>query len=229
MTEAADPAAEGPPAGAPAGKLPATEPPSEGAQADDPRADDPQAHDAQPVDPPAARTPRWRLVAALTLPLVAVVAIIVGARLAGTSAVGPVGPLAVPGTDQPGAASASCKDLMSALPETLGGAERRTLAAPVDGVAAWGEPAVILRCGVPTPAELTCSASLQGVDTVDWLQLQGSGDSTYLAADRPVRVALTLPDGSGTAAIQEISRVVAGTIPERPVCDKGALLPTVDK
>ncbi len=177
----------------------------------------------------AERTPRWRIVAALTLPLVAVLAIVVGARLAASSAPGPAGPLAVPGTDQPGAASASCKDLMSALPDTLAGAQRRTLVVPVEGVAAWGDPAVILRCGVPTPAELTCSAALQGVDTVDWLQLQGSGETTYLAADRPVRVAITLPDGSGTAAIQELSRVVAGTVTERPVCENGTLLPTVER
>lgn len=184
---------------------------------------------ADPGAPAAERTPRWRIGAALALPLVAVVAIIVGARLAGSSASGPAGPLAVPGADQPGAAAASCKDLMSALPDTLGGAQRRTLVMPVDGVAAWGDPAVILRCGVPTPAELTCSASLQGVDTVDWLQLQGTGETTYLAADRPVRVALTMPDGSGTAAIQEISRVIAGTVAKRPVCEKGMLLPTVGK
>ena len=51
------------------------------------------------------------------------------------------------------------------------------------------------------------------------------GETTYLAADRPVRIALTVPDGSGTAAIQDVSRIIAGTTPRQPVCTNGTLTP----
>jgi len=155
-----------------------------------------------------------------------VAAIVVGAKGAGGS--GSVGPLAVATVDAPGAASTACGDLLSALPDKIGDAQRRDLAGPADGtagVAAWGDPAVILRCGIGTPAELTCSAALQGVDTVDWVQISGTGQTTYVVADRPVRVALTVPDGAGTAAIQEISRVIAGVLPEHGVCADGVLVP----
>ncbi len=40
-----------------------------------------------------------------------------------------------------------------------------------------------------------------------------------------MRIALTVPDGSGTAAIQDVSRIIAGTTPQQPVCTNGALTP----
>ncbi len=51
---------------------------------------------------------------------------------------------------------------MSALPDGLAGAARRTLKGGT-AVAAWGDPAVILRCGIETPEELTCSANITTV------------------------------------------------------------------
>ena len=41
---------------------------------------------------------------------------------------------------------------------------------------------VILRCGIPTPQELTCAAVIQEVDGVAWLPLVGTGATTYLAS-----------------------------------------------
>ena len=58
-----------------------------------------------------------------------------------------------------------------------------------------------------------------------WLPIDGAGATTYLAVDRPVRVALTVPDGTGTGPWQELSRIVAATLPERPICEQGVLVP----
>jgi hypothetical protein len=44
----------------------------------------------------------------------------------------------------------ACTDVLAALPERMAGQDRRT----VDGsryAAAWGDPAIVLRCGVPLP------------------------------------------------------------------------------
>ena len=92
-------------------------------------------------------------------------------------------------------------------------------------MAAWGEPAVILRCGVPTPQELTCSAAVQVVDGVTWLPLAGDGSTTYLVVDRAVRVALTVPDGTATGPWQETSKIVARTLPRRAICSGGLPIP----
>ena len=93
-------------------------------------------------------------------------------------------------------------------------------------MAAWGEPAAVLRCGVPTPAELTCTAALQEVDGVAWLPVSTGPDTTYFLVDRSVRVALTVPGSvSTTGPWQAASTLIAATLPEREVCRGGVPLP----
>lgn len=183
--------------------------------------------------PPLRRDglPRWRLIAAITVPLVAIVVVIVLASVINSRPVTSVtDPLAVSAVDAPGATSPACAALTAALPQDLGGLQRRQLVQGDDpqlaGVAAWGEPAVVLRCGLPTPQELTCSAVIQQVDQVAWLPLAGSGATSYLAVDRSVRVALTIPESeTNTGPWQQMSQIVAATLPVRPICRNGVPVP----
>ncbi len=93
-------------------------------------------------------------------------------------------------------------------------------------VAAWGDPPVVLRCGIPTPAELTCSAPVQVVDGVTWLPLTGQGATSYLVVDRSVRIALTVPDTiTSTGPWQEMSKIVARALPPRAICANGVPVP----
>lgn len=169
------------------------------------------------------------MVAALGLVLVALAVAIVLAKnkLAEPAIANPPLPVS-DGVGQPGADTPACKALMPALPDKLAGASRRTLEGAVDAVAAWGDPAVILRCGIDSPQELTCSAALVQVNGVSWLQLTEDGldSTTYIAADRSVRIAVTVPTGSGTGAIGQLSDVVAAKLPVRAPCSAGVLLPT---
>jgi Protein of unknown function (DUF3515) len=174
--------------------------------------------------------PAWRLAAAIAVSLVAIVAVIVLAAVVNSRPVTDVtDPLPVSSVDSPGANTAACTTLLAAVPDPLGALPRRQLVQGDDpllaGVAAWGEPAVILRCGVPTPQELTCSAPVQVVDGVAWLPIPGSGGITYLAVDRPVRIALTVPEGTSTGPWQEMSKIVGATLTERPICADGAPVP----
>jgi hypothetical protein len=66
---------------------------------------------------------------------------------------------------------------------------------------------------------------IQVVDGVSWLPLQGAGVTTYLAVDRPVRIAFTMPDGTGTGPWQEMSRLIGGTLEQRPICVNGVIVP----
>src|SRR6478735_12234355 len=161
--------------------------------------------------PSRERLPTWRLVAAIALPVVAIIAIIVTASVINSRPVSTADdPLVVSSVEAPGATSAACTSLMAALPDPLGQLPRRDLVQGDDplltGVAAWGEPAVVLRCGTPTPEELTCSAVIQVVD-------------------RPVRIAFTMPDGTGTGPWQEMSRLIGGTLEQRPICVNGVIVP----
>jgi len=141
------------------------------------------------------------------------------------------GPVPVAPVAQPGADTAACRAFMLALPADLGTFRGRAVDGGGPGVAAWGDPPVILRCGLETPEDLTCSSSLIQVNKVSWLVLTASGldQTTYLAVDRSVRIAVTAPDGTSPDAIGQISDVVAAALPGRPPCHDGVLLPTDTK
>ncbi len=175
----------------------------------------------------AARAVPWQVAAALTIVVLAIaVAGVLGVRTKAAPLVS--GPLPVATVGQPGADTAACRKLMPTLPERLAGTARRTLEGATDAVAAWGDPPVILRCGLETPQDLNCSSALTQVNGVSWLQLTtaGLGETTYIAADRQVRVAVTVPAGAGTGSIQQLSDVVAATLPFRQPCRDGVLVPT---
>ncbi|WP_051266857.1 DUF3515 domain-containing protein [Nakamurella lactea] len=192
---------------------------------------------------PAARAAggtRNRLIGVLSFVIVVVVAVIVGGVIwSHSQPAGDTGPVAVGAAPAPGAGGKNCTALMTALPAQLAGSARREVIGSPTGVAAWGDPAITLRCGLPTPQELTCSAGLvqlsnaNGQPGVLWLQQSEGGQTTYLAADRPVRIAVTLPDNAGTGPIQELSSVISGVLPSTAdaqghICTDGTLHPTVD-
>jgi Protein of unknown function (DUF3515) len=177
------------------------------------------------VDETRSGPPRWLLIAATIIPLVAVIVIVVLARRAETTAPSATGPLAVPVVFQPGATTAGCAALDAALPATLDGRPRRTLVAAEPGVAAWGDPPAVMRCGIDDPAELTCSSSLTNYNKVSWLTVPGTGSTTFIAVDRSSRVALTLDDSVGVGAVQALSNVIAGVMQTRAVCTDGTVVP----
>lgn len=174
-----------------------------------------------PTDEPVpdGDPPLTLLFAALVVGVIAVLAVLV---ISATRRVPPPLPVAIAAVPAPQAESAECRSLMATLPDILGDLERATAAEPVPaGTAAWrstGEP-VILRCGLDRPAEFVVGSPLQMVDDVQWFRLSDSGmsRSTWICVDRPVYIALTLPDGSGPAPIQSLSEVISRTMPAMPI------------
>lgn len=170
----------------------------------------------------SARTglPRWVLGTAIGLPAILVIAVVVAAVvLRGQEP----GPLALTPVPAPEARSASCDRLLSALPEELDGGEagaldRRPIAAPAPaGTAAWGDPAVVLRCGLDRPVELTVTSRLLEISGVRFLELSGPAASTWVVVDRPVYVAVTPPASVGSGPLQQIAAAVRETLPRRDV------------
>ncbi|RIJ77128.1 DUF3515 domain-containing protein [Nakamurella silvestris] len=194
-----------------------------------PHADNDPAPAAPPPVGTTGRPGRLRLVLSIGIPLVAIAVIAVLARVVGdVPPPDPNAPLAVGVVFQPGSATPACEKLDKALPQTLSELPRRTLYAEEPGVAGWGQGPVVYRCGIETPTSLKCDSALTTVSGVSWLQLSESGLTTYIAVDRSVRVALTLPDGTGSGPIQALSTVIAATLPAREPCVNGALVPTDD-
>jgi hypothetical protein len=164
--------------------------------------------------------PRALMIVAIVVAVVAVVVILVVAALRQSPAAEQ--PVAIVSVPAPQADSADCRALIDALPERLGDFQRATPATPAPpAAAAWraapeGE-AVILRCGLERPAEFVLGSPIQMVDAVSWFEIADQGRSTWFAVDRPVYVALTLPAGSGATPIQEVSRLIAKSLPAKAV------------
>jgi hypothetical protein len=131
--------------------------------------------------------------------------------------------LVIPAVPAPQADSPECATLLATLPQRLGDYQRTTPTAPVPpATAAWRsgdtEP-ILLRCGIAQPADFVVGAPIQIVNTVQWFRVveQGTGRSTWFVVDRPVNVALTLPQGTGATPLQEVSDLVAAKLPAVPI------------
>ncbi|MCL2533802.1 MAG: DUF3515 domain-containing protein [Nocardiaceae bacterium] len=160
---------------------------------------------------------------AVALPVALVVGVIVAASIANRTpakeSVG-LGPV-----EAPAAQSAECTDLMANLPENLGDYTRAELRDPApEATAAWqpteGEP-VVLRCGLPRPPEFNQASPLSVVDGVQWFEISGAEQgieaSTWYTVDRPVYVALTVPNGSGPTPLQDASAAISQKLPSQPL------------
>jgi hypothetical protein len=107
----------------------------------------------------------------------------------------------------PAAASSTCAKALAAAPETVAGLARTPVS--VEGALSWGEPAVILRCGLPAqaPTKDRC-LTIDGagkVGKLDWV-VDDSGDPIVLVSyGRDPAVELRVPasrrDDAVTAAV----------------------------
>lgn len=162
--------------------------------------------------------PRALIIAALAVAVLSVVGVLAVAVSRRT----PAAPVVITAVPAPQSEAPECQALTATLPDRLGDYHRAETVRPTPaGTAAWrdgGEP-VILRCGLDRPAEFVVGAPIQMVNDVQWFQLQDSESrrSTWLCVDRPVYVALTLPDGSGPSPIQTMSDVIERTMPAIPI------------
>jgi hypothetical protein len=61
-----------------------------------------------------------------------------------------------------------CADLGAILPVSLGGALLRDTKPDSLGTKAWGDPAIVLRCGVAIPEAFSTASQLLTVNNVNW-------------------------------------------------------------
>lgn len=70
--------------------------------------------------------------------------------------------------EPPPQAPPACAELVAALPDTVDGAGTRPTSPQSAATAAWGEPPIVLRCGVARPAAVTPTSVLLEVDGIGW-------------------------------------------------------------
>ena len=162
--------------------------------------------------------PRALLIAAIAVAVTAIATVLVLAARQPTQQ----RPVVIPALPAPQATSPECHRLLDGLPAQLGDYRHVTPADPVPpGAAAWQQPGgddpVVLRCGLDRPVDFVVGSPIQVVDAVQWFDVGESGRATWFTVDRPVYVALTLPQNSGPTPIQQLSDVIAKTLAVVPI------------
>ncbi|MEU6175614.1 DUF3515 domain-containing protein [Streptantibioticus parmotrematis] len=119
-----------------------------------------------------------------------------------------------------------CRALHAALPAKVDGQSRHTAQPASDLTAAWGDPAIALRCGVPQPTVLTPgtphydpTADAAQIDGVDWLpQKQSDGSVRCTTTLRKAYVEVTIPEKyagpyGDMSALTDLANAISRTVP----------------
>ncbi len=149
------------------------------------------------------------IASAIAVPVTVVVAFVLTAGhstgdrsgSAGTSpsAGGPLAAVTVAAPPPPApSVQAACVKVFAALPVQLGNLVPRRTETDSAFVAAWGNPAIVVRCGVTKPAIFGTAAAAQPVDVnnVIWQPDPQKTRTVYTAVDRGVYIDVTVPAGA---------------------------------
>lgn len=115
------------------------------------------------------------------------------------TASGPLPAVTVAAPPTPAASTqAACVKVLAELPVQLGSAAPRRTATDSSFVAAWGDPAIVLRCGVAKPAIFGTAAAPQPLDVnnVIWQPDAQKSQTVYTTIDRSVYIDVTVPAGA---------------------------------
>lgn len=120
----------------------------------------------------------------------------------------------------------TCTDLLDDLPATLDGQERRDVSPGGVLAVAWGDPAIVLRCGTEEPAEFDRVAECVTVNDVDWffpgddlIDPEGP-DVVFSVVNRAVTVEVTRAADYGPPAevLADLSGPVTEHVPATGSC-----------
>ena len=114
---------------------------------------------------------------------------------------------------------------MDALPEAVSDQPRRSVDARDGYAAAWGDPAIVLRCGMPTPRGSDEFAVCQETNGVGWFvpprQIEDQGADvvmTTIGFAQNVEVLLPAEYRPPAAAMVDLAEAITRTIREVEPC-----------
>jgi hypothetical protein len=113
-------------------------------------------------------------------------------------------------------AEASCPGLMGTLPLELAGESSRRVQSDSPYAYAWGEPPIVLVCGVDRPAGYVAGVSAIQINGVQWYVDTSDPEATvWTTVDRPVYVQITLPPEVDSAPVTALTPQIAAALPYR--------------
>ena len=143
-------------------------------------------------------------------------------------------PISVSAPPPNSAADAPCTALLGDLPTAIVTSNGVLSGRPAEStwtyVAAWGDPAIVLRCGVPRPAALVpnSSALLIPVDGVTFLPVNGKKDNVFTVVDRAAYIEVTVPTSYPQPPLGPIADGIAKALPAVCLPQAGTGQPPVD-
>jgi hypothetical protein len=188
----------------------------------------PTATDPDPAPARSDRLSAARLATLVALPLTLVLVLLavrLGSGGSGGSDAAPAAPTRTPDTAAAlapirvaappaltAAAQRACRDLVSALPTDLGDLRARPVDSPSPYVAAWGEPAITLRCGVARPPSFIATADVQQINGVSWFAERRGSTTAWTVVDRPVYVEVLVPAADASGPVARLSTAVTAAL-----------------
>jgi hypothetical protein len=123
------------------------------------------------------------------------------------------------------ATAGPCARVIGVLPLRLAGLHaRRTATTPASPfVTAWGDPPIVLRCGVERPADLHPGSSAQFISAAGvgktgpyYDVTSTSGAHVYTTVDRAVYIEISIPKTYASGPLPVLSNAISSVLP--PVC-----------
>jgi hypothetical protein len=105
---------------------------------------------------------------------------------------------------------------MAELPLDLTGEPSRRVDSDSPFAYAWGEPPVVLICGVAPPAGYVVGTAAIQINGVQWYVDTSDPETTvWTTIDRPVHVQVTLPATVDSAPVTALTTPIAAALPYR--------------
>jgi hypothetical protein len=124
----------------------------------------------------------------------------------------PVLPVTVPPVTP--AADAACPALMKLLPLDLTGEQSRRVDSVSPYAYAWGDPAIVLICGVSRPSGWVVGESAIQINGVQWYVDTHDPETTvWTTVDRSVYVEVRLPSSVDSAPVTALTTQIAQALP----------------
>lgn len=109
-------------------------------------------------------------------------------------------------------AATVCRALVAQLPETLGGRQRRPVTAGSEQNAAFGDPPIVVSCGVARPA-VAQDAQLVVMSGVCWWAQEQRDGAVWTTVDREIPVRATVPKPATGDWVVNLSPGITATVP----------------
>ena len=125
---------------------------------------------------------------------------------------------------------ATCAQVISGLPLQLGPLPPRTI--QTERAVAWGDPPIILRCGVNRPADLTPGSTTPAVLVGDvyWFRTSRGDADVFTSIDRAVYVEVSVPPKQSYMPLPTLGTAIAAKLPAMcAVPEEGKPQPPDDK